>query len=200
MPFVLTADQIDSRRRGDQVDSTLAELAGVSTRLPFTRTVGDEFQGVLEDPASVVDAILILMRSDDWHVGLGLGSLSEPLPDDSRAARGDAFLCARRAVEEAKREPSHLRLIAARETDHETADAEAVLWLLGALRSRRTASGWQAVDLVRDGRSQAEIAAELGVSRQAVGQRLAAAHWSTEQAAVPVIVRLLARAELAASS
>jgi hypothetical protein len=198
--LVLTADQIDSRRQGDQVDRTLAELAAVSTRLPFTRTVGDEFQGVLEDPASVVDAILILVRADEWHVGLGLGGLSEPLPDDPRAARGDAFLCARQAVEEAKREPSHLRLIAARETDHETADAEAVLWLLGALWSRRTESGWQAVDLAREGSSQAEIAAELGVSRQAVGQRLAAAQWSAEQAALPAIVRLLARADLVASA
>ena len=200
MAFVLTVDQIDSRRRGDQVDRTLAELAKVGTRLRFTRTVSDEFQGVLDDPASVVDAIVILMRAEDWHIGVGIGGLTEPLPDDPRTARGDAFLCARRAVEEAKREPSHLRLVAAREVDHESTDAEAVLRLLGAALARRSPSGWEAVDRVREGGNQAEVAAELGISRQAVGQRLAAAQWSTEQAAVPAIIRLLARADRVASS
>lgn len=200
MAFVLTVDQIYSRRRVDRVEPTLAELASLRTRLPFTRTVGDEFQGVLEDPVSVVDAILLLMRADDWHIGVGLGGLIEPLPDDARAARGDAFLCARQAVEEAKREPSHLRLIAAREREHEAADAEAVLRLLWAVRARRTASGWEAVDRVRVGRNQAEVAADLGISRQAVGQRLAAAHWSTEQEALPAITRLLDRADRVASS
>ncbi len=178
----------------------LAELADIHTRLPFTRTVGDEFQGVLADPVSVVAVILLLMRADDWHIGVGLGGLVEPLPDDARAARGDAFLCARRAVEDAKREPSHLRLIAAREREHEAADAEAILRLLWAVRSRRTASGWEAVDRVRVDRNQAEVAADLGISRQAVGQRLAAAHWSTEQEALPAITRLLARADRVASS
>lgn len=200
MAFVLTVDQIDSRRRGDQVDRTLAQLAGISTRLRFTRTVGDEFQGVLEDPASAVDAILILMRGDDWHLGVGIGGLAEPLPDDPRAARGDAFLCARQAVEEAKQEPSHLRLVAAREIDHETADAEAVLRLLGTVRDRRTPSGWEVVDRLRAGQNQTEAAAELGISRQAVSQRLAATHWVTEQAVVPAITRLLARADRVASS
>ena len=200
MTFVLTVDQIDSRRRGDQVDRTLAELARLSPRLPFTRTIGDEFQGVLENSSSVVDAILILMRAEDWHIGIGLGGVTEPLPADPRSARGDAFLCARRAVEEAKREPSHLRLVAAREIDHETADAEAVLRLLCAVWARRTASGWEAVDRVRQGRNQAEVATELRISRQAVGQRLAAAQWSAEQEVLPAIVRLLARADRVASS
>ena len=199
MPFVLTADQIDSRRHGDLVDATLTQLASVRTRRPFLRTVGDELQGLLGEPASVVDAILILMRAEQWHIGLGLGPVTEPVPAETRSARGPAFLCARLAVEEAKGESSHLRLIAAREVDHEATDAETVLRLLAAVRSRRTASGWQAVDLVREGRTHGEVSATLGITRQAVGQRLQAAQWSVEEATIPTLGRLLARAEQVAS-
>ena len=85
MPFVLTADQIDSRRHGDLVDATLTQLASVRTRRPFLRTVGDELQGLLGEPASVVDAILILMRAEQWHIGLGLGPVTEPVPAETVA-------------------------------------------------------------------------------------------------------------------
>jgi hypothetical protein len=199
MAYVLTADQIDSRRHGDLVDATLRELATVHTRRPFLRTVGDELQGLLDRPASVVDAILILMRAEQWHIGLGLGPVTEPVPAETRSARGPAFLCARSAVEEAKSEPSHLRLIAVREVAYETTDAEAVFRLLAAVRSRRTPSGWQAVDLAREGQTHAQISAALGISRQAVGQRLQAAHWAVEEATIPTLGRLLARAEREAS-
>ena len=199
MPFVLTADQIDSRRHGDLVDATLSQLAVVRTRRPFLRTVGDELQGLLDQPASVVDAILILMRAQQWHIGLGLGPVTEPVPAETRSARGPAFLCARRAVEEAKGEPSHLRVIAARGVAHEASDAETVVRLLAAVRSRRTPSGWQAVDLARKGHTHAEMSAALGITRQAVGQRLQAAQWTVEEATIPTLGRLLARAEQEAS-
>ena len=63
MPYVLTVDQRDSRNTADAVDQGLTALAGVPTVLPFRRTVGDEFQGLLDDPLSVLAAILTLMRT-----------------------------------------------------------------------------------------------------------------------------------------
>ena len=54
MPYVLTVDQIDSRHQEDLVAERIASLAGTDTLAAFTRTVGDEFQGVLEDRKSVV--------------------------------------------------------------------------------------------------------------------------------------------------
>jgi hypothetical protein len=195
--FVLTVDQIRSRRHRDLVDATVAELSALPTRLPFTRTVGDEFQGALEDAPSVVDAILTLMRSGQWHVGLGIGEVVEPLPDDPRSARGAAFLAARTAVEQAKREPSHIQ-VTAPAAPAEAEDAASVLQLLGEVRSRRTAEGWEAVDLMATARQQAAVAARLGVSRQAVGQRLQAAGWAVEQRALPTVARLLQRADAVA--
>lgn len=200
MPFVLTVDQVESRETGDAVDAARERLAAVDTILPFTRTVGDEFQGLLGDAASVVDAILLLMRDEQWHIGLGIGSVEQPLPADSRAARGPAFLCARTAVEAAKTEPSHLAVVAAAAGEPEAYDAQAVWRLVAALRRRRSASGWQAVDLMLAGRTQSEAARELQVSRQAVGQRLQAAGWDLEAAIRPTLARLLDRADRAVSA
>jgi hypothetical protein len=199
MAFVLTADQIDSHKQGDLVESALERLSAVTTLLPFTRTVGDECQGLMDDPLSVVDAMVILMRSEQWHIGLGIGPIEQPLPDDSRRARGPAFICARTAVNSAKTEPSHLCVVAAREEDHEAYDVEAVWRLTAAVHRRRSAPGWEAVDLVRAGSSQSEVAERLGITRQAVGQRLQAALWSAEEAVKPTLVRLLAQADRAAS-
>jgi hypothetical protein len=197
--FVLTVDQVHSRERRDLVEPALAALGAVPTRLRFTRTVGDEFQGALENPLSVVDAILTLMRGSQWHIGLGIGTVEEPLPDDPRSARGPAFLAARSAVERAKREPTHVCVVAPQPADVAAEDAEVVLQLLAALRSRRSDQGWEAADLMSATGSRTEVAARLGVSRQAVGQRLQAASWTVEQRARPTLVRLLDRADASAA-
>ncbi len=83
MPYVLTVDQIGSRRHGDLVDLAVDSLAELPAEVGFTRTVGDEFQGVLSDPVSVVTAIVVLMRDEQWHVGIGVG--------DGRASAADRF-------------------------------------------------------------------------------------------------------------
>jgi hypothetical protein len=193
----MTVDQAESRTQDDMVEPMLAQLGEVVTLLPFTRTVGDEFQGLLADPMSVVDVSLDLMRSGSWHIGIGIGRVDGPLPDDVRRARGPAFLAARTAVEAAKRGPAHVSVASAPEVP-EARDADVAVRLVGALRERRTEPGWQAVDLIAEGLTQAEIAGRLQVSRQAVGQRLQAAQWSLELEARPLLARLLARAEEAA--
>ncbi|HEY5820680.1 MAG TPA: transposase [Propionibacteriaceae bacterium] len=195
MPYVLTVDQIDSRTSGDLVAGVLEQLSTTPTVLPFTRTVGDEFQGLLEDPLSVVDVILSLMRAAHWHIGLGIGSVQTLTSSDPRAARGDAFIAARTAVERAKTEPSHLVVATPGDDDPDATDVETVFRLVGAVRTRRTESGWEAVDLLNQGQTQAEAAARLSITRQALGQRAQAANWALEQAATPTLVRLLRRTE-----
>jgi hypothetical protein len=199
MPYVLTVDQIDSRTGADRVGPVLAQLADVPTVLPFTRTVGDEFQGLLDQELSVVDVILILMREAHWHIGLGIGSVEEPFTSgDPRSARGPAFLAARTAVERAKLELSHIAVAAVDGSMDETTDVQTVLRLVEGLLDKRTEAGWQAVDLLRTGHTRGQIAAQLQISRQAVGQRLQAAHWTLEEEASPTLGRLLRRADRSA--
>jgi hypothetical protein len=193
MPYVLTVDQKASRRGPDRVGTVLTRLNGtVPAVLPFERTAGDEFQGVLEEPTDVVDVVLDLVRLGGWSIGVGAGPVQAPLPDSTRAATGTAFLCARRAVDAAKQRPSRLAVRGA--VPAEAGDAQAVLSALAVLVDRRSDAAWEAIALVDAGQTQAQAATRLGISRQAIGQRLAAGAWELERELRPTAARLLARA------
>jgi hypothetical protein len=193
MPYVLTVDQRASRRGADRVPEVLRRLNDdVPTVLPFERTAGDEFQGLLAEPDVVVDVVLRLVREGGWSIGVGAGPVQTPLPASTRAASGPAFLSARRAVDAAKQRPGRLAVRGA--VPVEAGDAQAVLTALAVLVERRSDQAWEAIALVAGGATQAQAAATLGVSRQAVGQRLAAGLWELERELRPTAARLLGRA------
>jgi hypothetical protein len=194
VPYVVTVDQKASRRTLDRVADMLRELNdAVPSLLPFERTAGDEFQGVLADPDEVVDVVLRLVRAGGWSIGVGAGPVQTPLPASTRAGAGPAFLSARRAVDAAKQRPSRLAVRGAVPPD--AGDAQAVLSALAVLVDRRSEQAWEAISLVGGGRTQAEAASMLGISRQAVGQRLTAGLWDLERELRPTAARLLTRAE-----
>jgi hypothetical protein len=173
---VLTVDQDGSRGGSDQVPAALDTLAALPAVLRFERTVGDEFQGVLGEPAAAVRALEGLLRAGEWNIGIGIGSVETPLPDHARAGRGPAYLAARDAVTAAKASPWRVRAVAAegRRTDQVRA-LESAVWLWAALLGRRTARGWEVADLVDQGLSYDETATRLGITPSAVSQRAAAA-------------------------
>lgn len=191
--FVLTVDQRGSRRDIDRVADLLDEFRDADLHRPFERTAGDEVQAVAVDAHTVVDLALELVRRGRWSVGIGIGDVETPLPTQTRAGRGPAFEHARSAVDRAKNAPGNLAVDG---TDPDAAaDADAVLTLLATLVLRRTAQGHEAVALARTGSSQAEIATCLGISKQAVSQRLGTAGWQAEQAGRTLAHRLLERAD-----
>ena len=193
MPYVLTADRQGSRRGPEGVAGVLRRLAdGVPTVLPFERTAGDELQGVLADPAVVVDVVLRLVRAGGWSIGVGAGPVQTALSDSTRTGAGPAHLCARRAVDAARQRSVRLAVRGAVPPD--ASDAQAVLSALAVVVQRRSAQAWEAIELVGGGRTQAAAAAALGVSRQAVGQRLASGLWELERELRPTAARLLTRA------
>src|SRR6476659_1153771 len=155
---VLTVDQHGSQTRPDQVPEAIEALALVPTRLAFERTAGDEFQGVLDDPQSVVAALELLLRANAWNIGIGVGDVETPLPDLARAGRGPAYVAAR----------------AVGPTDAARA-LESAVWLWAALLARRTPRGWEVADLVDQGLTYDETASRIGISQSAVSQRAAAA-------------------------
>jgi hypothetical protein len=176
---VLTVDQDGSREATDQVPTALEALADVATRLPFERTVGDEFQGVLDDPGALVPALERLLRAGAWNIGIGIGEVETPLPDTARAGRGPAYLAARDAVTAAKSSPWHVRVLARDDPDDGRAAPsralESAVWLWAALLDRRTSRGWEVADLVDQGLTYDETASRLGITQSAVSQRAAAA-------------------------
>jgi len=192
--FVLTVDQRHSRRRSDRVEELLDWLATQPGVLRgFERTAGDEVQGVMDDAAAVVDMVLALVRRGEWSVGVGVGPVREPLPASTRAGSGPAFELARTAVEHAKSSP---QLLAVGATDPaRAAAAQAALDLLASVIQRRTDPGWEAVDLISKGTTQTEVAEVLGITKQAVSQRLRAATWAPEVAGRDLAAQLLAAAD-----
>lgn len=213
--FVLTVDQIGSRHRGDQVASLLASLttagplAGVDPALPaggtpapgdglllaVERTVGDEIQVVLADPVLTVRVALDLLRRTQWSVGVGAGEADLPLPASARAASGPVFIAARAAVTAAKSRRRTVPLAVRGADEVAAADAQAVFTLVAAVVRRRSAAGWAVIDRrSRPGVRQEEIAADLGITQQAVSARMTAALWEEEQAAIPALARLLVAA------
>ncbi|MGO1910104.1 MAG: hypothetical protein ACTH1C_14460, partial [Brevibacterium linens] len=99
--FVLTIDQQDSRSHADAVPRILEALAPIETIVPFARTIGDEVQGVLDDPDAVAEAVRRVGVDAGWHIGIGIGEVERPLPETTTEGRGEAFYSARRAVEAA---------------------------------------------------------------------------------------------------
>lgn len=193
--IVITADQRGSRRGEDLVDAALHELGGLPAAarlaLPFERTVGDEVQGVLIDPADAVDVVLHMQRLGEWSVGVGVGSGA--LADTARASSGQAFVHAREAVERAKSKASPVPIALSGDDAERAREAEALLRLLAAVVRRRGVQGWEVVDRFRAGAATGrEIARDLGISPQAVSARRRAAMWDEEKGVRPLAARLLA--------
>lgn len=170
---VVTADQRGSRTDDDRVPSMLATLAHEALLLPFERTVGDEIQGVGDDPVVLTRVVETLLRDDRWHIGIGIGPIDVPLPAHAREGRGPAYLHARAAVTAAKGAPWRLRVEG--DDEQRARQLESAMWLWAAVLGRRTEKGWQVVDLVDGGLSYERAAERLGVSQSAVSQRAQAA-------------------------
>ncbi|GAB3405888.1 hypothetical protein GCM10027515_19770 [Schumannella luteola] len=198
--FVITADQVGSRRGSDLVAGALDDIQGAlgpRLALPADRTAGDELQVVTADARAALDLVLRLSREGRWSVGCGIGAVDE-LADSTRASTGPAFIAARDAVEAAKK--SRTRLSVRGGADGLGAAAiEPLADLLLLLRARRSEPGWELADLLADGATQADAAQQLGITPQAASQRARAAEIAAEAAAIPALVRLLELADAPAA-
>ncbi|OUC78694.1 hypothetical protein [Gordonia lacunae] len=177
--FVITADQKNSRSAPDRVDELISTLdSSVPTVRPFERTAGDEFQAVLDDPMALASLAVEICSDGHWSVGIGVGPVELPLPSSTRACRGPAFASARTAVEAAKRQriPLCVHGPDIRWCHH----AQTAARLITNIIATRSAAGVEAVTLIRQGFSQVEAAGSLGITPQAMSQRLRAAGWDLE--------------------
>lgn len=207
---MVTADQRGSTKVGVRVDELLAQLGAQSQPwsadlvLPLERTVGDEVQAVLTGARGAVDLALALARMGDWSVGIGAGPVDEPLAATSRESSGAAFVHARAAVERAKGRGEPAPVVAVGDDAQAAEHATAILQLLAAVAQRRSVAGWEVADLVRPdldepAMSQRDAAQLLGISTQAVSQRVASAMIDEERRARPAAAALVARAGAQAS-
>ncbi|WP_404291374.1 sigma factor-like helix-turn-helix DNA-binding protein [Glutamicibacter arilaitensis] len=173
--IVLTIDQRRSRKDEDKVEALIKQAnSTVSHIRPFQRTAGDEVQAVFDDAMEAIHLAVMMAASGDWSVGLGFGAVELPLPKETRAGRGPAFVFARDAVERAKNTNAH---VAVEGPTEEATRLEAELQLTACIISKRRATAWEAGTLADQGLTQQQIAARLGITQQAVSSRLSAALW-----------------------
>ena len=211
--YVLTIDQQGSTTDVDRVPDLIAALRNL-TPVPFERSVGDELQGVVEDAADVVDVALHALRGGHWYVGIGIGMVSLAPGASPREGSGSGFVAARKAVELAKGAAGQVPLTVvsgsmvrgkdlqphAQEDAVASANAQAVLRLIGRLVQQRTEAQWRVVDRlraiqgeVRHG-SQKQVARELGITEQSVSRAVLRSAWQEEWAARPAAAMLLEHA------
>ena len=191
--IVITADQVDSRSTADLATDTLSMLNSDFAHgllLSADRTAGDEIQLLVRDGRTAIDVVLALTRAGRWSVGLGVGTVREPLGSSIRESTGDAFVAARSAVDRAKKKATRFAAAAEpRRTDAH--DLEALVDLLLILRARRSEQGWEIHDLVTRGLTQADAASAIGITPQSASKRARAAELRAEDAAIDPLSRLV---------
>ena len=193
--FALTIDQRRSRSGADAVPQLLNELSAVRAVLGFERTVGDEIQALVGEPAAVIEALRVVLRDGRWSTGLGIGAVRRPLPASVREASGPALVDAREAVEAAKTAGAVRVSVRSTSAPQYAAEVEALVRLIGVLIERRTARQWRVVDAVRAGGTQRAAADELAISPQAVSKAVATTALDVEEAGYPLLERLLTAAD-----
>ena len=209
--YVMTIDQRGSTADVDRVPDLIAALRSL-TPAPFERSVGDELQGVVEQAEDVVEIALYALRSGRWYVGIGIGAVQLAPGGSPREGSGSGFVAARKAVELAKGSAAQVPLSVvsgsigrgrempphAKEGAMTSANAQAVLRLIGRVVQQRTPAQWRVVDRLRplqggDGKhgSQKQVAEELGITEQSVSRAVLRSGWQEEWAARPAAAMLL---------
>lgn len=194
--FVMTVDQRGSRSDVDRVDALLATVADAALLRRFERTAGDEVQAVADDPSVVAQLCIDLSTDGHWSVGVGVGDVEEPLPESTRAGRGPAFEYARAAVEAAKTQRTALAVRG--HDDRWCTHAQTAARLIADVIAQRSDAGTEAVTLMRSGITQSDAATRLGISPQAMSQRLRSARWDIEDDGYVLVTDLLRTADRAA--
>lgn len=194
--YVVTLDQ-RHRDAGDLVPALLRRLAELETVVPFQRTRAHAVRGITDDPGAAVAAALAGLRGGTWRVGIGVGPVrletaTDPAGRAAVRADGLGTVHARRAGE-ASALAGRVPVCVAAADELAAAQAQSVLRLLGRIVALRTDAEWRVVDLLVPGArgQQKVVAAELGISPQAVSKAVARSLWQEEWEARPAAARLL---------
>ncbi|WP_301924582.1 MarR family transcriptional regulator [Corynebacterium glaucum] len=169
------------KRRADVVARSaeaLATLPGVS---PFEMVSVEDIRTDVDSPEAALNLVMALLSDGNWAIGLGI------------TQNGRGVYAASDAV---GTRPAQVKVgVDTRHPGTAAEDIAAVFALLGHVLHKRTLEGREATSLVRSGMNQNEAARELGISKQAMSQRLQAAGWQAEQSGWKLALHLITRAE-----
>lgn len=174
----LIGSEADSAEAGRRLGAALERVNRIfapAVGEPFAVTGDGRVDGVLSDPAQAPLCISVLRESLApllLRVGVGIGTV-ERLREPGGAER-DAYALAREALQLAARDGGLTRYLGTGEAGDVLLGA--LCRLVDPLIAARTRKQWEAIAAYRELGHQREVAARLGVTRQSVGDRLAAGH------------------------
>lgn len=183
-------------RRADLVRRSAQALATLEGVGEFELLGVEDICTVIDSAPAVCNVIMALLSDGEWAIGLGIARDLDPAaPESEAAARAVATASLGPAGRNTR--PGVVRVKVAGATKAEdfpttaATDIAAAFALLGQVLAKRTIEGREATSLVRRGLNQNEAAEELGISKQAMSQRLQAAGWQAENAGWHLAVHLI---------
>ena len=179
------------RRRAELVRQSAEALSTLPGVGQFAVTGIEDIAAHIETAEATCDTALALLSHGDWALAIAaapsastaLSLAATTLGVHARAGTVKVGLAFQ--TEEATTASNEL-----------AEDIVGAFLMLGHILSRRTMEGREATSMMRAGYSQIEAAAELGISKQAMSQRLQAAGWQAELSGWRLAVRLLSKAEV----
>ena len=184
------------RSYNDVIDSSEQlwhQMEHFDTHSSFTALSVQLLFGVPKDPEAAVDALMRVTRLNFCNIGLGIGSLYEPVPTDADLVEGKAARRALGALEAASHRGERVPICVSSGSEQMDAELEGLLRMLGQWIRTRTEAEWSVVDLLTPGvRGQQKAVAEiLGITPQAVSAAIVRSGYNDELGARAAIARLL---------
>ncbi len=179
----LTADLIASRRdrnraaSQDRLEGALRHVnraLAESIAVPFTVTLGDEWQGLLATPAAALEADFLfrhLLHPLPVASGVGAGGVSTPLRERTALMDGPCFHRAREALGRAKARRDPATVLASGDPLLDDA-VNALCLLLHGLAGRWTEKQFRSLDAYLTHGTEAAAARAVGVTQPTLHQSL----------------------------
>lgn len=167
-------------RRAEIVRRSAQALSTMDGIGEFTFLGVEDIRARVDHAAALTDLVMALLADSNWAIGIGIDSVA---------------WCEEAATDAVGTRAGRVTVKAATEGT-EAADIEAAFALLAHVLAKRTWEGREATSLVRRGYNQNEAAEELGISKQAMSQRLQAAGWAAETAGWRLAIHLIEFAEI----
>lgn len=167
-------------RRAEIVKRSADALSTLSGVGRFEIVGVEDIRAHVDDAEAACMLVMALLSDGNWAIGLGITS------------HGRGVYAATEAV---GTRPAQVKVaVDTRDPGTSAGDISATFALLAHVLHKRTLEGREATSLVRRGMNQNEAARELGISKQAMSQRLQAAGWQAEQAGWKLALNLITQA------
>lgn len=180
-------------RRAELVERSAAALSTLDGVGEFEFLGVEDICAEVDTATAVCEVAMALLADGSWAISIGVSG-----NDAKNTATSGLKASARPGQVYASIEPTvstGVGVKAAKDkAKKDSANIVAAFSLLSFVLGKRTSEGREATSLVRSGLNQNEAAEELGISKQAMSQRLQAAGWAAEGAGWQLAVNLIAAA------